>query len=690
MTWFQTVPTIVVAAMVIFVPGAILARALGARGLVWLAASAPLTVSLVAVGTLGAGAISLTWNPLVLVIFAVASAAIVWGVRGLVATRLAVVRAASAAPDAHHGRPVPEPAVRRSGRQKVAPRHTTVGLVLAGVAGLAFGVASIWGNLTRTFIAPENISQTYDNVHHLSAIRAIVESGNGSALSVGAMIHNGPSGIYPFAWHNLVSLTLQLIDVPLPVAVNAVNIVIGAMVWTVGAMFLATRVAGTRPAVLLAAGVLAGSFGAFPFLALGWGVLYPNFLAIALLPVFLGLVAEVLQISAKPRTPSLLAAALLVVGAPGLALAHPNIVMALAAFTIPLLLFWLVRLFLARRFSWQPLSAAVLGVGLYLLVFAMAWDRIRPSEAGSHWPPTQSVATALGQALGSFPLQVPISWPVLLLTLLGITAVCVHWRKLWILGAFLVSGMFFVVVSSFPQEALRHNITGVFFNDSNRLAALLPVIALPLMVAGAVWVFDVAAERIPSRPRGASSTDGPTIRAQDASARSVATAAVGVVAILAVGLASQNTSVSTAVQATSDYYASTPDSWLLSSDEAAIIKRAPEHLPADATVIGHPANGGSLIYALDGINTIMPSLASVQSPDVKTIWEHLPEVNENPEVCAAIQKLDAFYILDFGSGRQVSDMRMTIPSSEDLALTPGLTLLDEQGAARLYRIDACQ
>src|SRR4051812_23479364 len=92
MTWFETVPTIVVAALVIMVPGAILAWALGARGLAWLAASAPLTVSLVAVGTIAAGAVGLGWNPMMLGIFALASAGAVWGVRRLVAARLAVVR----------------------------------------------------------------------------------------------------------------------------------------------------------------------------------------------------------------------------------------------------------------------------------------------------------------------------------------------------------------------------------------------------------------------------------------------------------------------------------------------------------------------------------------------------------------------------------------------------------------------
>ncbi|MDO5751464.1 DUF6541 family protein [Arthrobacter sp.] len=651
MTWLDTAPTILAAALIIFVPGALLAWAFGLRGLAWIAAAAPLTVTLVSVGTIAAGIVHLGWSPVVLGVFSLGACAVAWGGRKLVLARFG------------------------SKRETIPPRPTAA-IVLAGLGGLVFGSGVIALRLLRMFIAPANISQTYDNVHHLTAIRAILESGNGSALSVGSMVQNGPAGIYPYAWHNLVALTVQVSDARLPVAVNSVNIVIGALVWTVAAMFLASRVAGTRPAVLLLAGAVAGSFGAFPFLALGWGVLYPNFLGIALLPVFIGLVGEGLKLSPAPRMHPALCLTILVIGLPGLAMAHPNIVMALGAFTIPLLVFWLVRLLAGRRISRWGTGAALLAVVLYMALFVVLWDRLRPSVAGSHWPPTLTLPVAAAEALAVSPLQVPLSWPVFILMLLGILAVCIQRRRIWALGTFMVGAMFFVVVSSFPATALRQAVTGVFFNDSNRLAALLPVVALPLMVTGAVWVFDLAQQRIPAG-------------ALQRSSLRTAVAAAGVLAAVLVGVAAQNNAVGVTERDTSEYYVSNADSWLLSSDEAALLRRVPEEIPAGATVIGHPANGGSLVYALEGIKTVVPSLSSVQSPQIKTVFAHLQEIDVNPAVCDAIRSLNAYYFLDFGSGRQVSDMRMTIPSSEDLAVTPGLTLIDEEGPAKLYRIDAC-
>ncbi|WP_449373493.1 DUF6541 family protein [Arthrobacter psychrolactophilus] len=551
-------------------------------------------------------------------------------------------------------------------------RSFSVAVPLGAIGGLIFAGVVIIRRFTQMFIAPENISQTYDNVYHLSAVRAILETGNGSALSIGSVVQNGPSGVYPFAWHNVVALVVEITSVPIPVAVNAVNIVIAAFVATISGMYLASRVAGTRPAVLLMSGILAGAFGAFPYTSVGWGVLYPNFLAMALLPVFIGLVADILKISVSPRPTLLLGVVVLVLALPGLMLAHPNMVMALGAFTVPLLIFWLFRRWRARRdgkLSQGLLNLAGLGVVVYLVVFVLAWDRIRPSVAGSHWPPTQTIPVALREALATSPLDVPLSWPILILTILGIAAVCMDWRRLWILGAYAVNVVFFVVVTSFPAEALRYSITGVFFNDSNRLAALLPAIALPLTVTGAVWAYDLALANGPA-----------TILA--VRPYYVGVLGAGVVVALLTGVLAQNNAVETAQEQTSDYYASTPESWLLSSDEAALIARAPSTIPEDATVIGHPATGASLVYALEGRKTIMPAISSLQSADVKTIFAHLPELADNPAVCQAIQALDAYFVLDFGSGRQVSDMRMTMPSSPDLAATPGLTAIDQEVSGR--------
>lgn len=655
MTWFETVPIFLAAALIIYVPGAIVARAVGARGLTWLVLAAPLSVSLAVLGPIAANLVHIRWNTVVFAALTIGVAAVAWAIRNFTPGR--DNRAA-----------------------KAAWSSSSTAILFGVLGGLLFGVTVIAARLMKIFVAPGNISQTYDNVFHLNAVRFIMETGNGSSLAMGNLNRDDPSGSYPFAWHNLVAMVAELTNVPIPVAVNAVNIVIGALVWTISSMYLATRVAGTRPAILLMTGILAGAFGAFPYWAVGWGVLYPNFLAIAMLPAFVGLAADLLRISASPRPPTLQTLTLLVVGVPGLAFAHPNMLMTLGAFVVPMLLVWWVQFVVTRRQRsrpWRLVAFAGLTVALYLALFLVAWDRIRPSVSGSSWPPFLTIPVALGQALTTSPFDIPLSWPILVLTILGLVSVCTKRRQWWILGPYLVGIMFYIVVSSFPAAAFRQSITGVFFNDSNRLAALLPVMALPLTAMGAVWAFDQVLARMPDSAL---------------SKRSflAVAASIGAMVGVAVGVAAQNNAVKSTQAQISEYYISSPASWLLTTDEAALMSRLPTTVRSDATVIGNPAAGGaSLAYALADRRVVLMGISSYQSAALKTINQHLPAMTENPGVCQAVRELKAFYLLDFGN-RQVRGIDTSLPTSEDLADTPGLTLLDQEGPAKLYRIDGCQ
>jgi len=656
MTWFQTIDAFLASACILFVPGAILARAVGARGMAWLATAAPLSVSLAAVGPLAAHALEVHWTPVFLAEFTLCAAVLAWGVRHVFwALRPRIQRPRWALPS----KPV----------------------FLATLGGLAFGAMVITVRFMRMFVGPENISQTFDNVFHLSEIRFILESGNGSSLSIGSLSASGPDQFYPAAWHDIVALVVQVSNAPIPVAVNTVDIVIGALVWTISGMYLSTRVAGMRPAILLMTGVLSGAFGAFPYLLVNFGVLYPNFLGIALLPAFVALAADVLRLSV-PSSPGVVKGAiLLAMGAPGLALAHPNVLMALGAFVVPLLLFWVVRLIASRgnhRNLWTHLAFSLLALsatGLYLALLALAWGRFRPSSAGSFWKPTQSIPGALRDALTTAPLDVPLSWVAVVLTAVGLVAICTKLDRLWLLGPYLVGVWLFVVASGYPSGPFRDAITGVFFNDSNRLAAMLPVVALPLAAVGTVWILELVAALIPR-----------TIRNSRPVRLSMAAATILVAA--GVGLAAQNNSIQSIQDQTILDYAVTPDSPLLSPDKAALLARADSRIPIGATVIASPTTGASLVYALEDRNVILPAITSRPTAEIYVVLQQLPELAQNPAVCGAVRKLNAYYVLDFG-GKQILDMTLPFPSSEALAGTPGLTLIDQQGAAKLYRIDGC-
>ncbi|PYI39808.1 hypothetical protein CVS30_03880 [Arthrobacter psychrolactophilus] len=653
MNWLDTVPTLLAATALIFIPGAVLARTLGARGIAWLAVSAPLSLTLIGAGAIVANLAHVRWSPIVVVALTLGISVVLWGVRYVVEIRRGE---------------------KRQPLWVISPKSTIFGLIV----GLIVAAVTIGLRLASMFIAPENISQTYDNVFHLNAVRYILDSGNGSSLYLGDLTGSGRSAFYPGAWHDLVALVSQVSGSSIPVSVNATNIILGALVWTISAMYLVTRALGSRPAVYILTGVLAGAFASFPYLLLDFGVLYPNFLALVLLPVAVGLVTDVLRFSHKDHPGTMRALILLVLMTPGLALSHPNAVMLLGAFALPLIAFWLfaqLRALLAKKLSLVWFIVSVVGAAVYTTVLLNVWEAIRPTELASFWPPTQSIAQALGEAVANAPLGRPESWTIICMTMLGIYAVVRSRTHLWVLGVLATGVYFFVVVSAFEVGDGRSFVTGVFYNDSFRLAALLPMAGILVSVFGAVWLFDHLAAAAKATPL-------------DAPRRWQTCCAIGIVAVIGIGIWAQNKSMEIAVTTAQESYTINEEAPLLSSDEASLLSRVDANVPADATVIANPAAGGSLVYALADRHILLPAASSQPTPLESTLIFNLFDLSGNPEVCSAAKTLNAFYVLDFGS-LQINEMTRPFPTSEQLEANPGLTLVDEEGPARLYRIDGC-
>lgn len=664
MTWLQTIPTIFVAALIVFVPGALLGRCLGARGLVWVATAAPLTVSLVSVGAIAVEKLHLVW-----------SAAPLLGITILVC----IVAVAVRLPRILRG--------RREAQRRPPWKRPGGPLVVAIAAGFAVPALILFIRFSKIFISPENISQTYDNVFHLNAIRFILNTGNGSSLSLGALDPSVTSSFYPAAWHDLAALVVGVTGVPIPVGVNALNMVLGALVWTTSSMYLANRLLGSRPAVFLATGALAAGFNAFPYLLVEFGVLYPNFLAVALLPVFMALGADMLQLSVPPRPHPGRAGILMAAGLPGLALSHPSVLMALGIFALAPLLTWLVlalRNAITGRISWRwALGGAAALTMVYALTLTYLWGVIRPSKAASSWKPFQTVPQAIGEALTNGILGRPMPWLAAVLMLVGAYAVFRQRRGYWVLGAYSISAFLFVVVSAFEQNDLRNFFTGVWYNDSYRLAAMLPVFALPLAVMGAVWLVDLVLESNLGRPVKKNPGAIPAfVRSRKAGQ------IFGAAAWIALIVLAQGFAVATAQGTARATYDLTAHSQLLTVDEHAILMRLGEHVPDDGVIIDNAASGSALAYALADRKVLMPAVGTSPSVDDSIVLGYLPSLGKDSAICDAVKRLGSYYILDFGA-QEVNGMVHVFPSSKSLAALPGLKLLDQAGSAKLYQITTC-
>ncbi|WP_019483064.1 DUF6541 family protein [Arthrobacter sp. TB 23] len=653
MSWWQAAPIILMTLVILMVPGFLVARACGARGFTSVALAAPISVSLASVGAILAPFLSITWSPAVLIGMTVLTAA------GGLLTRFLWQR-------------------YRGESLMVIYRPTRPGVITGALCSVAVLVPAviIGVRFTQMFIAPENISQSYDNIFHLNALRYILDTGSGSSLTLGNLT-NGGTGLsfYPAAWHNLISLVALTTGASIAVAVNAANIAIGAVVWPLSALFMVTRIAGMKPLPILLTGALAAAYPTFPYLMVDFGVLYPYLLSIALLPVGIGLAGMMLGAVQDPLNGRLLAGMGLLAVLPAIALAHPSTMIALFLFVVPLaaLVLWRTTRQLVRQGApWYrhiappALFIAYLGFTYYF------WISFRPSLQNSLWAPFLSTTHAVGEALAIAPMRGEINWIMLVLTLVGLAATINARKYWWVLGIYVTSALLYVNVSSVEQGELRHFFTGLWYNDSNRLAALLPVAAIPLAVLGGAAILSAFVRRTTNW------------RIQQ-----LASWAIIIIGCTAIGFLGQGQAVENAQAKARGEYVLDRTSELITSDELALIERLHQSVPEDALVVGNPWTGASLAYALGDRNVLLTHASSRATGDAELLMNRLDEAATSPEVCPAVQELGAFYALDFGDD-ELHDGSHPYPGLDNLANAPGVELIDREGPARLYEITACR
>jgi hypothetical protein len=656
--WVPTIPALALAVLFLFGPGLVWGAILGLRRLTLLAAAGPLGVTaIVAAAELG-GFTGWSWSwPLLLAVTAAVAVVLA------LARRLLLKRWHYRL---HHDpRAAPPVAPWRSVTLAWAVPAVFLGVVLLGVFG-----------------SPQNIAQSHDNIFHLNALRYIADSGDASSLSLGYLGAAG-GAFYPAGWHDLVSLVQLTSGVSIPAAINAANLVIVTCLWPMGCLFLVSRVTGERTLSLLVAGVLATAYSTFPYLLLEFGVVYPFLLSMAILPVALGLVIQLLRLglpaALSTESTALALAALL----PGMALAHPASFMALLALSIPMVVAAARR---ARQPACEPAAArrrrtADLLAAAYLAAFVVAWVLIRPGRSATrNWDNLGEVLRSVVEVFTHGAIDRPMAILPTVLTVVGAAVVLNTRRNRWVLGIYLIAAVFFVVGNWKEAPELRWWVTGVFYNDFFRIAGMLPVAGLLTAAVGGTALASTARSFFRA---WLAKRD----RKQPAWFRPAATALLVAVSLALVPFFA----VARGVEVAADKYRFTPTSPLLSSDELALIERLPERVPAGAMTIGDPLTGAALSYAYTGIKTLLPSGETAPRADAQLLVAKLDEMKTDPAVCPVVRERKVQYVLDFGDQSVSWDKAPQVAGLDHLTRSAGFELVDQQGPdARLYRITGCR
>lgn len=661
-TLLAAIATIAVLAL----PGLPLALALRMRGLVLCAVLPVLSLAVIALSAEVGHELRADWSLLVPLALGILLAGVVLGARELHRRR------------ARH-RPRHLGAAGRPALPLLPTGREGLRAVLVPVAGLLLGGGSLLVLQLRRMGSVDAVSQTFDNVFHLSAVRHVMRLHDASVGVVGGMTRlPGESGYYPALWHQAASLVAQLSGQDVALASNVLMLAAGCVVWPLGMMALVgSATSGGRAAVGLA-GALAGISGAFPLELMSWGLLLPYLLSIVLLPTLLLGAAHLLALSPAARRldPAQLAA-ILIASLLAVTLAHPQGALAAIVLGLPMALVAVgMRVRSLRRGDTDSPAGLAATAGLALLALAaglVGWSIARPSRGASSWDPTAHPGEAVRQVLSLAPNSSQAFLPLALILLAAVLAVALRSRSRWLLVPWLVAAGADVLIRSLPEGDLRYLLTGPFYSDNHRVSALTVLLAVPLLAVGLEAI-------------GRELRDRATARGAAPSVLTAIGALGALVAPLVLG-------VSWASPATGQAERGALPQWqgqqLLSPDERALLTEVPGIVPPDAVVATNPWNGGSLVYALADREVTSLYMTEEVPRDTTLLHDRLDEARHDPRVCDAMHEEGVEYALDFGP-EELWDRRDTMSGMKDLSSSGVGVVVAQEGDAKLLRLLPCR
>lgn len=739
--WIGFSVAAIAAAAFLYVPGYVAARAIGCTRVVALAAAPLPSMALYAVLGIAFGlvGVAVPWFGLAGSALAVAAAAFAIG---------AVVRRARSAhvePAADRARRGADALGFSAGRISfggdVSPRLDALLLGLVAIMGVVFGAVFFAGNLS----SPDSILQEYDNVHHLSEIRTFMETGTWSSLSVSSYAfpeeeHLSPfgydAGFYPSAWHCVCAFVACATGVPVAAAVNAVNFAFSFVVYPMGAFLFMRELFCDRveAAVLGAAASLC--VVAFPWTFLEFGPLYPNLAANALVfPAAFAFLALVGGESARPRR--VRAAALLVIGVVGIALAQPNGVFALGALVAPLIVqragctAWRACAGRPRR-AVAAIAAGAAAVAVIAALWLVAYGLpFMQSIVSNTWLASMGVGEGLAHVFAFSYGEAPASGIHVVFGILAIAgAVCAlaSRRHAWLAFSYAFSVVAFVLVVS-TEGAAKHLLAGFWYTDPRRMLALMGMFAAPLAALALDGVARAAARLAAHRtdsgvggrtPGGAGSRRAGTVanggwphRRSARSASAVAPAVVVAVAFVllsaVVPLPAPGGAIAAPLAATGSWVERQND-WdnesqlVLTGEERDFAREANELLPDGAVVANAPNDGSAYLYGAEGMEMAYRYLTGYDGDDdtgetseSRLVRTALRDIASRDDVRVAAEKMGIEYVLllDQGDPRG-EDRRYLFSYGQDdwsgiegiADGTPGFEVVMSEGDMRLYRIEA--
>lgn len=586
-----------------WLPGLLFGAAIRLRGWTLAAAAPALTFGLVAVGIYVLGKSNIDWALLNVALWVIAVSVVAAAVSLLLARR----------------KPAGEVGVNRAAKE--APRRSVREHLLIG-GGVAVGLAVGTVTYLRGVGGLNSVHQDWDAPFHANLVRWIAEHHSALPSTTGAIANSAedPGYFYPDVYHALLALIFGPVRMPELVNLGAFALLL-ALPFGIAALTAAWRMPTLGVA---SAAAVSTWFSALPYDSFMRGPLWPYLAGVIMIPAVLAMARYLIV----PRgMAGIVGVSVGIVGLVGL---HTSMFFLIATYLLLLLIALALRL---EPIDWSASRWHVGGAAALSAVLALLW--IVPILGGNTgegvtsfvWPSEATVAGGFGQMITFSPDAAYPQWWVGIPAIVGIFLLIKHRRMLWMVGAYLVFGGLYAATVSMESD-LIHTLTGPFYNDHWRIAALIPL-------AGAVAFGEFTSSM-------GEAIGGHIHRWRPAWSQTTA-ATMSVVLIGAIlGLLGNGAYIGRNSSRLASTY---QDHNTVSDGERAAYQWLAGHVGEGQRVMNGVFDGSVWMYALSGVKPVVWHFGPVGDGPTALLTHRLDEIGEHGPVRVALDKLDVQYVI---------------------------------------------
>lgn len=345
-----------------------------------------------------------------------------------------------------------------------------------------------------------HLTQSEDNIRHYAYIRSLLNSTDWSTLSV-SMYGIGNSqtlnpylsqvgGFYPLGWHIASAIVCALASTSIGISTNIVNFILIGIALPIGSFYLINQVFPNESKLQIAAGsIVSLVLPASPWVLLAVWPLFPNLATMCLVPATAALFIDATTESSDDRSTKIVG---FILSCGGISVTQPNGIFVCAVFLIPYVI-WNCSNHASKTQYANTIGiekAKIIAGTIAIFSISFIWITLYKlpffkGVVSYYWSPICTIWQSMVDCLLiAYPIQNANIF-VALLCMAGALHL-LRSRHYWPVISWLLGIVLYIVAAAFGDNIIKHVLTGFWYTDPYRVAAMLAFCSIPIAYSGFV------------------------------------------------------------------------------------------------------------------------------------------------------------------------------------------------------------